>query len=128
MKKIFMLGFLGFGGLWAGLAVPSLEAVPVMAAAEDTVIEEDWTLTQDMVIGGDLILKRGTLRLGGYNLTVMGELVQGVFLSDQAPRINIGRGETVTVYGDVLHYGGVLDVEGTLNVQGSYHQNSSGRG
>ena len=68
------------------------------------------------------------LNLNAHNLTVDGNLYQGVFLEEDAPEIEIPAESSMTVKGDLRHYGGLLDVEGTLNVNGSYLQTADGRG
>ena len=59
------------------------------------VIESDLTLSDDMEVYGDVYLKKGTLNLNGYNLTVNGNLYQ--------------------------EGGSLLVKKGTLEVEGNYY-------
>ena len=131
MKKQFLpvilSAVIAFGLGTAGITAS--ETLLLNASASESItIAENLSLTEDIVYDGDLIITGGTLKLNGHSLTVKGSLIQGVFLSDNAPDVLINENGTLTVEGDYIHYGGKLNFDaGTLRIKGDYRQNYTGR-
>ena len=81
------------------------------------------TLTDGSILSGNR-----PLNLGGFSLTVKGDFTQGQFQKEDAPKIHVANGETLTILGNMYHFGGILDIEGKALIYGNYHQNKPSRG
>ena len=96
------------------LAVIETEIESVSERISDLTFSEDKTFNADVVHYGNITLKKGTLDLNGYNMTVYGDLyIQGGML-----RLSGGH---LIVNGNVYHSGGMLYLsEGTFETNENY--------